>query len=531
MLKLAPNTMKPRTLFFITFVTVAAVFVSLGAHDDSDWDRSVEKVSAMASLVAKHYYQPVDGSKLMQESAKGLLQSLDPHSYFLDPDDFARMFEEQRGKYYGIGTQIQKQEDRLVVIAPIEGGPSWRLGVQAGDIISLINGESTKPITSQDAVDKLRGPKGTKVKVTFVREGLEKPFELTITREEIPLYSVPYAFLLDDGTGYIFIRNFAENTGDEFNEKLAGLAKQGMKSLILDLRWNPGGALNAAIDVSDEFLPKGAVVVSVKGRNRIYDREYFALQNDQYEKLPLVVLINQGSASASEIVAGAVMDHDRGFIVGEDSFGKGLVQTVFPISQNMAFALTIARYYTPSGRSIQRDYSRFDDYILDTKTAPEKDREVKYTDKGRKVLGQGGITPDYDVKSTILVYTAELRTQGAFFAYARKFVAHQTPLSKSFVFPGEPAPAAAEGKIQLSKSFIADAAVLADFKDYVLANKLRYDAKAFELAGPEMKREIERETSSLLWGIEQGWRAFMVSDEVVLKGMQIMAEAAKLIRP
>ena len=242
MLKLSVTKMKPRTLFFITFMALAAVFVGFGARaDDSDWDRSVDKVSAMTALVNKHYYQAVDGSKLMQESAKGLLQTLDPHSYFLDPDDFARMFEEQRGKYYGIGTQIQKQEDRLVVIAPIEGGPSWRLGVQAGDIISHINGESTKPISSQDAVDKLRGPKGTKVNVTFVREGLEKPFELTIAREEIPLYSVPYAFLVDDGVGYVFIRNFAENTGDEFREKLESLTKQGMKSLILDLRGNPAG--------------------------------------------------------------------------------------------------------------------------------------------------------------------------------------------------------------------------------------------------------------------------------------------------
>jgi carboxyl-terminal processing protease len=525
--------MKPRNVFFITLLAVSAAFAGLGARggraDEADWDRSMDKVSAMAALISKHYYQPVDGSKLMQESAKGLLATLDPHSYFLDPDDFARMYEEQRGKYYGIGTQIQKQEDRLVVIAPIEGGPSWRLGVQAGDIISLINGESTKPISSQDAVDKLRGPKGTKVEVTFVRDGLEKPFTLTITREEIPLYSVPYAFLLDDArTGYVFIRNFAEATGDEFSEKLAALDKQGMTSLILDLRGNPGGALNSAIDVADEFLPKGAVVVSVKGRNRMYDREYYALENNQHEKLPVVVLINQGSASASEIVAGAVMDHDRGYIVGEDSFGKGLVQTVFPISRNMAFALTIAKYYTPSGRSIQRDYSRFDDYILDDKAAPERDREVRYTDKGRKVLGQGGITPDYEVKSTLLVYTAELRFQGAFFAYARKFLAHQTPLSQRFVFPGETAEA---GKIQLARPFIADAAVLNDFKEYILANKLRYDAKAFELARAEMKREIEREASSLLWGIEQGWKAFMVSDEAVLKAEEIMSEAAKLIRP
>ena len=520
--------MKRKIVFFLSFVALAAAFVRLGARDDEAWDLSLDKVSAMASLAAKNYYQPVDGSKLMQESAKGVLQTLDPHSYFLGPDDFARMFEEQRGKYYGIGTQIQKQEDRLVVIAPIEGGPAWRLGVLAGDVISLINGESTKAYTSQDAVDKLRGPKGTKVNVTIAREGLEKPIELTIVREEIPLYSVPYAFLLPDGTGYIFIRNFAENTGEEFTEKLEALTKQGMKGLVLDLRGNPGGALNAAIDVSDEFLSKGKVVVSVKGRNRIYDREYFALRDNQFEKLPIVVLINQGSASASEIVSGAVMDHDRGFVVGEDSFGKGLVQTVFPIAQNMAFALTIARYYTPSGRSLQRDYSHFDDYILDTKTAPEKDREVKFTDKGRKVLGQGGITPDYEVKSTLLRYTAELRFQGAYFAYARKLVAHQTEFGKTLVFPGEPP---ADGKVQIAKSFTAEAAVLEDFRAYVQANKLRYDAAAFEAAAPEMKREIERETSSLVWGIEQGWKAFMVSDPAVLKAQQVMSEAARLIRP
>ena len=518
-------------LFLVT--ALVAVLAGPRARQDEVWDQSLEKVGALAAAVEKHYYRAVEPEKMAQESIKGMLQTLDPHSYFLGPDDFARMFEEQRGKYYGIGTQIQKQEDRLIVIAPIEGGPAWRLGVQAGDIISKINGESTKPFTSQDAVDKLRGPKGTKVNITITRERFDKPIELTITREEIPLYSVPYAFILNEeqGVGYIFIRNFAETTADEFADKLAFLAGKGMKSLVLDLRGNPGGALDPAIKIADQFLPRGALIVAVKGRNRIYDHDFPATRNGQYEKLPLIVLINQGSASASEIVAGAVMDHDRGLILGEDSFGKGLVQTVFPLASNMAFALTIAKYYTPSGRLIQRDYSHYDDYILDAKTSPENAREVKFTDKGRKVLGQGGITPDVEVKFTLLVYTVELRAQGAFFTYARKFIGHQTPLSKKYAFPqdGKDAAAADPSQVRVVKPFVVDASVVEDFKEYVLTNKLRFDEKAFGLADGEIRREIEREMSSAIWGIEEGWRAFERKDPVILKALQMMPEAAKFL--
>ncbi len=210
-----------------------------------------------------------------------------------------------------------------------------------------------------------------------------------------------------------------------------------MKSLVLDLRLNTGGALSPSVEISDLFLPKGSLIVSMKGRNRVYDREFPAYLNDQYEKLPLVILIDQGTASASEIVSGAVMDHDRGLIVGEDSWGKGLVQTVFPLASNMAVALTVAKYLTPSGRSIQRDYTQLDDYLM-SKRAPDESREVRYTDGGRKVLGQGGITPDYAVNSLIKPFTGRLRISGAFFAYARRLVQHQTDLGRKFVFPQDP---------------------------------------------------------------------------------------------
>jgi len=507
------------------------LFARLGARDEDVWEIGLDRIAEMADVIRDYYYQPVASDKMVQESIKGLLQTLDPHSYLLDPESFSRMAEEQRGKYFGIGTQIQKQEDRLVIISPIEGGPAWRLGVQAGDIISHINGESTKPITDRDAVSKLRGPKGTKVNITIAREGLEKPLELTITREEIPLYSVPYAFFLDDGIGYVFIRYFAENTVDELRDKLDDLSKRGMTSLVLDLRGNAGGPLFQAIEVADEFLPKGTLVVSVNGRNRAFDRDFTAASSEEYEATPLVVLISQGSASASEIVAGAVMDHDRGLVVGEDSWGKSLVQQMFPLAPNMAVALTIARYYTPSGRSLQRDYTNYDDYILDAKPVPEKNREVKYTDKGRKVLGEGGITPDYKVEFRILGYTVDLRARGAFFGYARKFIGHQTPLGKKFLFPEEAkAGAEAAGKVQIGRAFFADAAVIEDFKAYVVANKLAFEETLFKKAEPEIKREIEREVSSVLFGVEEGWRAFERTDPVVLKAIEVMPEASKLIQ-
>ena len=379
-------------------------------------------------------------------------------------------------------------------------------------------------------MQKLRGEKGTKVTVTFVRDGADKPFDLTITREEIPLLSVPYAFLLDGGIGYIYIRNFGEETPQELEDGLEKLTALGMKSLILDLRLNTGGALAASVEISDLFLPQGALIVSMKGRNPAYDREFPAFMNDQYEKLPLVILIDQGTASASEIVSGAVMDHDRGLIVGEDSWGKGLVQTVFPLAPNMAVALTVAKYLTPSGRSIQRDYSQLDDYLM-SKRAPEDSREVRYTDHGRKVLGQGGITPDYAVNSLLKPLTGRLRMSGAFFSYARRLVGHQTDLGRKFVFPQEPKAAgpAAAGKIQIGTAFVVNDDVVADFRKYLGSRKIEYEEKAFEEAEPEIRWELEREIAGAIWGVEAGVKAARENDPVVLKAIEVMPEAAKLL--
>jgi carboxyl-terminal processing protease len=500
-------------------------------RDEDLWSTALTKARTIAGILEQNYYKPLAEEDLAVASIKGTLDTLDPHSYFLDPSSFSRMREDYTGKYFGVGMQIQKQGDNIVVIAPIEGGPAHRLGILPGDVISRIDGESTVPISSYDAMQKLRGEKGTKVTITVVRDGADKPFELTIVREEIPLLSVPYAFLLDDGIGYIYIRNFGEETPRELEDGLAKLTSQGMTSLILDLRLNTGGALAPSVEISDLFLPRGSLIVSMKGRSKAYDREFPAFLDNQYEKLPLVILIDQGTASASEIVSGAVMDHDRGLIVGEDSWGKGLVQTVFTLVPNeAAVALTVAKYLTPSGRSIQRDYSHLDDYLM-SKRAPEDSREVKYTEHGRKVLGQGGITPDYAVDSLLKPFTGRLRLSGAFFTYARRLVQHQTDLGRKLVFPQEEknAGAAGAGKVQVGSAFAVNDEVVADFRKYLGTRSVDYDEKTFQEAEPEIRHELEREIAGAIWGVDAGVRAARKSDPVVLKAVEVMPEAARLL--
>ena len=506
------------------FTLLAAVLVllsALPARDGDPWNAMLAKISTIFSIVENGYHADVDPEKMTFSTIRGLLDSLDPHSYFLEPDYFSRMREDYTGKYFGLGIQIQKQDDRLVVVSPIEGTPAWRMGIRPGDVISHIEGEDTKPISSFDAMQKLRGEKGTSVSITIVREGLDEPLELTIVREEIPLHSVPYAFMLDGVTGYVFIRNFAENTTRELEEKLLALTAQGMTRLVLDLRGNGGGPLAQSIEVSDEFLPKGKLIVSMRGRNPNYDKDFHAFRDGQYETLPLVILINSGTASASEIVSGAVMDHDRGLVVGTDSFGKGLVQTVFPLAPNIAVALTVAKYLTPSGRSIQRDFSIIEDYAR-LKQAPEEEREVMYTSRGRKVLGQGGITPDHMVTSNIQVLTWRMLLGGSFFSYARKFADRQTPLSRNLAFPDPPS-------VSPSTPSVVTQAVIEEFKGYLETSGFEFDLDAFAEAVPEIRREIEREIISALWGLEEGNRIHQLSDPVVKKALEVMPEAIRFV--
>ncbi len=508
----------------------SSLLIFIPARVEDFWSSGVDKISSMLSLIEENYFDQVNQKELIFAIIRGMLQTLDPHSYFLEPENFSRLKEEHSGKYHGLGIMIQKQEDRLVVISPIEGGPAYRLGIQAGDVISHINGESTKPISSFEAMQKLRGPKGTSVTITIVREGLKEPFELTVEREEIPLYSVPYAFILEEGIGYISIRNFSSTTTHEFEEKMERLSGQGMRKLILDLRENGGGTFMQSLELADEFLPKGALLVSIKGRNPYYNREFKAVRGNQYEQIPLVILINRGSASAPEIFCGAIRDNDRGLIVGEESWGKGLVQTVFPLGEELGIALSTAEYFTPSGASIQRDYTNLDDYML-SRDVPEEKREVRYTLRGRKVLAQGGIFPDYQVSMSRTALTGMLLLRGAFFNYARKFSNHKTPLSEKLSIVSEPWKKIENfrERVLVGKGIPLDERVIEDFKLYLQEIKIEVDPREFEEAREEIKRELEREIHSSLFGLEEGIKVYRMSDPVVLKAIEVLPEAESLI--
>ena len=404
---------------------------------------------------ANYAVDDVSYRDLVYASIGGMLRNLDPHTSFLPPVAYDTMRERQQSSFYGLGIYVGTRNGRLTVISPIEGTPGYEKGIRAGDIIHLIDGEPTEEMNPNEAIRKLKGPKGTDVTVTLLRPGFDEPLEVTVTRAEIPQETVRHAHMLTPETGFLWITDFSRSTGGEVARALADLKEQGMERLILDLRFNGGGLLDQAIEVSDQFVPPGSTIVETRGRIDSSHQSYGSTGRYEPLGLPIVVLVNAGSASASEIVSGAIQDHDVGLVVGESTWGKGLVQTVYELSYGAGLALTTARYYTPAGRLIQRDYSSYWDYYTgydadggngdddggnganggdgdsganggsdgnangegeaeaeasgeadagvdaSPSSGPDgsanEDRPVFYTDLGREVYGGGGVTPDYVV--------------------------------------------------------------------------------------------------------------------------------------
>src|SRR5438105_156168 len=357
-----------RTLFLVVFILVICGFLGMlfgqkitpaaAAGGDSDVRDSLRQFATVYDVVEQNYAEPVNADKAIYNGAiPGMLHVLDPHSNFFDPKSYSLLREDQRGKYYGVGMTVGPRNNKVIVIAPFAGTPAYRAGIHPGDIIAAVDGKPTDNMNTSDVADLLKGPKGTTVHITVLREGAEKPLEFAVVRDEIPRYSVDLHFLIRPGVGYMHIAQFNETTDKEVQEALDSFSQSGeMKGLILDLRQNPGGLLNEGVGVADKFLHKGQLIVSHHGRSSP-ERRYTAMHGDGGRDYPLVVLVNRGTASAAEIVAGAIQDHDRGLVVGEITFGKGLVQTVDPLLTYSGLAMTTAKYYTPSGRLIQRDYS------------------------------------------------------------------------------------------------------------------------------------------------------------------------------
>ncbi|HEV8630917.1 MAG TPA: S41 family peptidase [Thermoanaerobaculia bacterium] len=489
----------------------------------------LRQYTELVEAVHDHYGTNVTYKDVVYSSIHGMLRKLDPHTSFLPPEAYARMRDRQQASFYGLGILVGMRDNKLTVISPLEGTPASRMGIRAGDIITTINGEPTDTMPLDDAVTKLKGPKDTEVTITIARRGVSTPLELTIKRAEIPLTTVRYTMMIAPGTGYFRVTEFSRSTGKEVADAIASLRAQGMQRLLLDLRNNGGGLLDQAIAVADQFVPEGSLIVETKGRIRDSFHKYKADGDHKPLDLPLVVLVNSGSASAAEILSGAIQDHDVGVIAGTPTWGKGLVQTVYTLPYDGALALTTAQYYTPSGRLIQRDYTSFYDYYAhgDGVNAegeessegpievPRGDEPVFYTDLGRKVYGGGGISPD------VLVHPQEspellqfLEARNAFFEFGVEYTnAHKVNDPK----------------------WIPGADVLQDFERWVKAQGMVEDEKDIDkgLADEKTRHAVlsrlRAEIFNATLGNDVRYRVLAEDDNQIQQALGLFGKASDLL--
>ena len=421
------------------------------------------------------------------------------------------MREDQRGHYYGVGMQVVGRNGKTIVVAPFVGSPAYKAGLRPGDVIVMVNDKSTEGLDSTKVADLLKGPKGTPVQIKVAREGADKPIVFDIIRDEISRKSVPEAFLLKPGYGYIKIEQFNETTGREFDEGMKSMDEDNLKGLVLDLRSNPGGLLTEAVSVADHLLPKGDVIVSHKGRNSA-EHVYTARNGNHGRMYPIVVLVNRNSASASEIVSGALQDHDRAWILGDNTFGKGLVQTVYPLIENTGLTLTTAKYYTPSGRLIQRDYSNvsFFDYYYRNNTAARNPADVKMTDGGRTVYGGGGISPDEKFTPEKLdPFETDLLVKFAFSNYTKHFFA---------IHPAK-----------LPDGWDVDTATMNEFHQYLLDQKIEFTEADFTKDYDKVKRRLQAEIYKTAFNQDEAMKYDTKTDPEVLAALDAMPKAQALL--
>jgi carboxyl-terminal processing protease len=473
------------------------------------------RASRVVNLLLEWLPTEQDPADIVYDGISGMLEVLDPHSNYLDPRTFHKMRSRQEGSFFGVGIIISRRNGKITVIAPMAGTPAASKGLRTGDIISAVEGKATEDLNLDDVVDLVRGPEGTTVKLTIDRPGLSDSFTVDITRSRIPQTTVRYAFMVRPEVGYIRLSEFTSSSSREVHEAINRLESEGMKSLIFDLRNNPGGSLDAAIGVSDAFLAESDLIVTTRGRTPSSHTTLVAPGHEKPFKGPLLILVNEGSASASEIVAGAVQDHDRGLVLGEVTWGKGLVQTVFTV-RDTGLALTTARYYTPSGRSIQRDYDSFIDYITHRNGNHDSNGEDIYaTDAGRTVLGGGGITPDVNLSSRELSENlARLYGNSAFFRFGVELL-EDTPEDE---------------QAAIGRAFVVDEEVLNRFwiwlgEHEVLPEGHLEDLKSTPQDVSDVTLGIQVEVLNATLGLDDGYRTALNTDDQFLAALDHLEEA------
>lgn len=498
---------------------------------------SIRKFNDVLTYTEKYYIEEVDTQKLVEAALNGMFNQLDPHSVYIPAKEFTAVEESFRGDFEGIGIEFQIVNDTLTVVSPITGGPSEQLGILPGDRIIKIDGISVIGITNDEVRQKLRGKAGTQVNVTIVRPGSSKQLEYTIVRDKIPIYSVDAHFMIDDKTGYVSVSRFSETTFDELTNALEDLKGKGMKQLLLDLRGNPGGYLNQAVQIADLFIDGKKKIVYTVGRRNEFNEEYFASETFPYEKIPLVVLINRGSASASEIVSGAVQDWDRGLVVGETSFGKGLVQRQFQLFDNSAIRLTISEYFTPSGRLIQRDYKNKKDkkdYYSEISDREESEGEnIEHTAekdstkptyktliKKRTVFGGGGITPDYIMKSeTLTEYTQNLLKDNLFYSFVLSYLdTHSNEIKNKY----------GNNLSKFRKEFFINIDLLNSFVNFAKNKKVEFNQSDFEKDKDYIAARLKAQIARNFWKNDGWYSVLLEGDSQFRKAIELFNEAKEL---
>jgi len=514
----------------------AGVFVgsSFSSRKSSaDVGSDVQKLREVLTKVHDEYVDTVNTSHLVDEAIQEMLHKLDPHSSYISTQDRIAANEDLRGNFDGIGVEFNVFQDTIVVVSPLSGGPSEALGVQSGDKIIRVDDKNLAGVgvTSADVMKALKGPKGTEVKVTIFRRG--KEIDYKIVRDKIPQYSVDVSYMVDHEIGYIKVNRFAATTYDEFHQALAKLKEHGMKKLILDLQGNPGGYMNIAIDMADDFLKADKKIVFTKGKDKKNNSEAFSTDRGSFEQGDLIVLVNEGSASASEIVSGALQDNDRALIVGRRSFGKGLVQSPFDLSDGSELRLTVSRYYTPSGRSIQKPYQDGDEYALDIISrynhgeffhadSIKFNDSLKYiTPNGRTVYGGGGIMPDYFVPLDTSLnshYLNELYTSTSIQEYTFDFAEqHKEELEK-------------KGYEDYLKNFKVTDKMISELIKVGERNKVKPNQKELKEKKELFQVHIKAQIARKLWGNDGFYPVFNETNEVFKQAVKLFDRIPELDR-
>jgi carboxyl-terminal processing protease len=488
--------------------------------------------TAALDAIDREYVDDVPADRVIYSAIDGMLHTLDPHSSFFDPKSYAQMRERQEGRYYGLGITIQSIDGDITVMSIFEGSPAYKKGLRRGDILSKVGDLDMKGWTTDQAVKKLKGPKGTLVNVSIKRRGYDGLINMDVVRDEVNITTVQAAFMIDKETGYVKLDQFTETSDRELGDALQKLSSSGMKRLVFDLRENPGGALDQAIRIANRFLPKGDMIVYTRGRVPNSNQNYLATEQSDYTHLPIVTLVNRNSASASEIVSGALQDHDRALIVGETTFGKALVQSVYPISEQAGVAVTTGRYYTPSGRLIQRPWDgTFDEYLTYTlrdQTSAErqhKSSDLKYTDAGRKVYSGGGIEPDKFVVGAGM--EGFNPTRFGRLLYARQEFAN---FADQFRAEGDTRLSDAnKNKKPIARGFVVDDKMIADFKSTLASRKVKIDEESFAKDDTFIRAMIHFEIDRTLFNMEEARRNLIAKDPQAQFGLAQFGEAEHLI--